>query len=152
MRACWYRALLERPPAKAPASAADLLAICRGLAPAQHAGCLIGASLIRSSDPQEQLQTCARLHGDDAAACIRGVRVPAYATAPFSFKLRLIRGCANVEPAAQRSCYEWLGKALNVVTNGTFATNGCTRLRFAATRASCTRGARAYEGALETFS
>ena len=145
VRACWYRALLERPPAKVPASAADLLAICHGLAPAQHAGCLIGASLIRSSDPQEQLQTCARLHGDDAAACIRGVRVPAYATAPFAFKLRLIRGCANVESAAQRSCYDWLGKALNVVTNGTFAnrlheTSLRSRTRDVHTRRALLRG------------
>jgi hypothetical protein len=152
VRACWYRALLERPPPKAPSSAADLLALCRGLAPAQHAGCLTGASLIRSADPLEQLRTCRQLAAADAAACIRGVRVPAYATAPFTTKLRLIRACANVRSPAQRSCYDWLGKALNVVTNGSFATQGCTRLRYAAARATCTRGARSYESALETFS
>jgi hypothetical protein len=151
VRACWYRALLEQPPAKAPASATGLLAVCRGLSPLQHLGCLTGASLIRSSDPLEQLRTCAELSADDAAACIRGVRVPAYATAPFSTKLALIRACANVR-SAQHTCYEWLGKALNVVTNGSFASRGCPRLRFAAARATCTRGARAYNGALETFS
>ena len=152
VRACWYRALLEQPPPHAPSSAADLLALCTGLAPLQHSGCVTGASLIRSSDPLEQMQTCAALRGDDASACVRGVRVPAYATAPFSFKLRLIHACAHVRAPAQRSCYEWLGKSLNVVTNGTFLTRGCGQLRFEATRASCARGARAYEGALETFS
>jgi hypothetical protein len=45
-----------------------------------------------------------------------------------------------------------MGKALNVVMNGSFATSGCPRLRFAAARTTCTRGARSYEGALETFS
>jgi hypothetical protein len=152
VRACWYRALLERPPAQAPASAADLLALCRGLSAVQHAGCLTGASLIRSADPLEQLRTCAQLTGADAAACIRGVRVPAYATAPFTTRLRLIRACADVRAPAQRACYEWLGKALNVVMNGTFTERGCSRLRYAAARTSCTRGARSYEGALETFS
>jgi hypothetical protein len=151
VRACWYRALLERPPAKAPASAAGLLAVCRGLARLQHSACLTGASLIRSSDPLEQLRTCAGLAAGDAAACLRGVRVPAYATAPFATKLALIRACANVR-SAQHACYSWLGKALNVVTNGSFITRGCPQLRYAASRATCTRGARAYEGALETFS
>jgi len=151
VRACWYRALLERPPAKPPASAADLLATCRGLSRLQHAGCVTGASLIRSSDPLEQLRTCAALAAVDAAACIRGVRVPAYATAPFKTKLALIRACANVQ-SAQRACYAWLGKALNVVTNGSFVTRGCPRLRYPGTRATCTRGAHSYNGALETFS
>jgi hypothetical protein len=152
VRACWYRALLERPPARAPQSAADLLALCRGLSPLQHAGCITGASLIRSTDPLEQLRTCANLRDANAAACVRGVRVPAYALAPFATKLSLVRACANVRVPAQRACYEWLGKALNVVTNGSFASRGCPRLSFAATRTACFRGARSYEGPLETFS
>jgi hypothetical protein len=151
VRACWYRALLERPPAKAPEAPRDLLALCRGLAGLQHSGCITGASLIRSSDPLEQLHTCAGLDAVDAAACIRGARVPTYALAPFATKLALIQACANVRNA-QRACYFWLGKALNVVTNGSFASRGCPRLRYAATRETCARGARAYEGALETFS
>jgi hypothetical protein len=151
VRVCWYRALLERPPAKAPASAADLLALCRGLSGLQFSGCLTGASLIRSSDPLEQLHTCAVLPGPEGADCLRGLRVQTYALAPFSTKLGLIRACASVH-SAQRACYEWLGKTLNVITNGSFERLGCTRLRYAATRASCVRGARSYEGALETFS
>ncbi len=151
VRACWCRALLERPPAKAPESARDLLALCRGLSSLQHSACVTGASLIRSSDPLEQLRTCASLAAGDAAACIRGVRSPTYALAPFATKLRLIQACATVR-TAQHACYEWLGKALNVVTNGSFVTRGCPQLRYAATRATCTRAARSYNGALETFS
>jgi hypothetical protein len=150
-RVCWYRALLERPPARLPTDGAALLALCRGLGPAQRSGCLTGASLIRSDDPLEQLRTCARLARADAADCLRGLRVQTYATAPFSTRLALIRGCANVR-SAQRACYEWLGKTLNVVTNGAFQQLGCGRLRYAAARASCVRGARSYQGALETFS
>ena len=82
---------------------------------------------------------------------LRGLRVQTYALAPFSTRLGLIRACANV-PTAQAFCYSWLGKTLNVITNGSFETKGCSRLRYAATRAACVRGARSYEGALETFS
>jgi hypothetical protein len=149
--ACWYRALLEHPPAQAPQSSADLRSLCRGLSGRQHDGCITGASLIRSSDPLEQLHTCSGLGSADAAACVRGLRVPTYALAPLVTKLSLIRACANVR-TAQRACYFWLGKALNVITNGSFLTRGCPQLRYAATRATCARGARAYEGALETFS
>jgi hypothetical protein len=151
VRVCWYRALLERPPPKTPSSATDLLATCRGLSSLQFAGCLTGASLIRSDDPLEQLRTCAGLDGSEAADCLRGLRVQTYALAPFSTKLGLIRACADV-PSAQGFCYGWLGKTLNVITNGSFETKGCPRLRYAATRAACVRGARSYEGALETFS
>jgi hypothetical protein len=151
VRVCWYRALLERPPAKVPTTAAGLLALCHGLHGLQLSGCLTGASLIRSDDPLEQLRTCAKLSGTESADCLRGLRVQTYALAPFSTKLGLIRACANVA-SAQRACYEWLGKTLNVITDGRFETKGCSQLRYAATRADCVRGARSYEGALETFS
>jgi hypothetical protein len=151
VRVCWYRALLERPPARGVHSARQLLAGCSGLAGLQRSGCLTGASLIRSDDPAEQLRTCRALPGAAAADCLRGLRVQTYALAPFATQLGLIRGCANMR-SAQRACYEWLGKTLNVITNGTFETRGCTKLRYPASRTSCVRGARSYTGALETFS
>jgi len=151
VRVCWYRALLERPPARLPTSAADLLALCGGLTGLQHSGCLTGASLIRSADPLEQLRTCAKLDGSQGADCLRGLRVQTYALAPASTRVGLIRACASVR-TFQRACYEWLGKTLNVITNGRFERQGCSQLRYAATRAACVRGARSYEGALETFS
>jgi hypothetical protein len=152
VRACWYRAYLERPPAHAVRTAADELAVCSGLAQLQHSACVTAASLISSTDPFEQLTTCSRLRGDDAAACVRGIRVPGVAGAPLDAQLRLIRGCADVDHAAQRACYEWLGRTLNVVANGAFGRVGCPELAYAATRDDCARGAAAYEGALETFS
>ena len=151
VRVCWYRALLERPPARLPSSAADLLAVCRGLSGLQLSGCLTGASLIRSDDPLEQLRTCAQLSSSEGTACLRGLRVQTYALAPASMRLGLIRACADVT-TFQRACYEWLGKTLNVITNGTFQRLGCSRLRYPAARSSCVRGARSYEGPLETFS
>jgi hypothetical protein len=151
VRVCWYRALLERPPAHVPVSAADILATCAGLTGLQFSGCLTGASLIRSDDPLIQLRTCRDLPGSEAADCLRGLRVQTYALAPAATRLGLIRACATVR-SAQRACYDWLGKTLNVITNGRFETTGCPRLRYPAARASCVRGARSYEGPLETFS
>jgi hypothetical protein len=128
-----------------------LLALCRGLNGRQLSGCLTGASLIRSDDPLEQLRTCARLSHADGSACLRGLRVQTYALAPASTRLGLIRACADVR-TFQRACYEWLGKTLNVITDGKFERLGCSRLRYAGARTSCVRGARSYEGPLETFS
>jgi hypothetical protein len=51
-------------------------------------------------------------------------------------QVRLIRSCANVRRSAQRGCYEWLGKTLNVVTDGAFADAGCSGLRYSAPRES----------------
>ena len=76
VRVCWYRALLERPPAGGVHSAGQLLATCSGLAGLQRSGCLTGASLIRSDDPAEQLRTCRRLPGSEAR------RLPAGAARP----------------------------------------------------------------------
>src|SRR5919204_278310 len=82
-----------------------------------------------------------------AAACVRGIRVPALATLPLEYQVRLIRGCANVDHAAQHGCYSWLGEALNVIRNGGFAGDGCKGLTYEKTRAPRAQGARAYEGA-----
>ena len=130
MRVCWYRALLERPPADGAHSAGQLSPPAAGCTGLQFSGCLTGASLIRSDDPLEQLRTCREPPRRRGADCLRGLRVQTYALAPFSTKLGLIRACANVR-SAQRACYEWLGKTLNVITNGTFET---TRLRAAPLR------------------
>jgi hypothetical protein len=151
-RPCWYRAFLERPPAHGVGSAAAITALCTGLRGLEHAACTTGASLIRSDDPTVQMHTCARLPGADGGACARGVRIPAVALSGFPSQLALIRQCAGFEHSAQRSCYEWLGEGLNVITNGSFLTRGCPHLRYAATRAACAAGARAYDGPLETFS
>ena len=66
--------------------------------------------------------------------------------------MRLIRGCAAIDHAAQHACYAWLGEALNVVRDGGFTDAGCGELMYAKTRDTCASGARAYNGALQTFS
>jgi hypothetical protein len=151
-RACWYRVFLERPPKQAVASAHDILALCAGLHGVQQKGCVTGASVIRSEDPFEQMVTCARLPAAFGVACARGVRVPAVALSPRGSRVGLIAGCAAFAKGAQAGCYWWLGKALNVVTNGRFGARNCSALGTPVARSNCTAGARSYEGPLVTFS
>ena len=151
VRACWFRSFLERPPVAPIESAGDVSRTCRALLGRQRGGCVTAASLVTSVDPFDQLAVCARLGAVDAASCVRGVRVQGVAGTPLAYQVRLLRQCVGVR-SAQRACYTWLGRALNVVADGRFARTGCTRLRYAATRAACVRGAHAYGGALETFS
>lgn len=151
-RACWYRALLERPPARPVNSVAAILAVCKGLRGVQLKGCVTGASLIRSSDPYTQMATCARMAASLAVACARGVQVPGVALSPLRDQVALIDACPGFARAAQYGCNWWLGLALNVVTNGRFKTAGCPRLGTAAARSACTQGAASFEGPLVTFS
>jgi hypothetical protein len=152
VRGCWYRALLERPPPKPVNTAADVRSVCRGLTGLQHGACVTAAVVVSADDPFAEMDLCVALRGADAANCVRGVRVPDLAQAPGGQRLKLIRRCAHVDHAEQATCYRWLGLALNVVTNGRFATKGCPALRFASTRDACKAGAAAYDGPLETFS
>lgn len=152
VRACWFRAFLERPPRHAIATAADVAATCRGLASLQRSGCIAAAALIVAPDPFDQLNVCSELRAADASACVRGVRVQALAGAPLTEQIRLLQRCVALPRPARRSCYSWLGLTLNVVANGRFARTGCPQLRYAATRADCRRGARLSSGPLETFS
>jgi hypothetical protein len=152
VRACWYRAWLERPPHRIPRSGRALVRLCRGLSGLQQQACVTGGSVIVSPDPFTQLAVCRELRGADAAACVRGIRVPALLAQPLGDQVRLIRGCANFDHAAQHACYAWLGTALNVVRNGGFGDKGCGELMYAKTREACAAGARSYNQALQTFS
>lgn len=151
-RACWYRAYLERPPKKPVETAAAILALCRGLQGVQEKGCVTGASVIRSDDPFAQMATCARVPAAFAVACARGVRVPGVALSPRASRVGLISDCAAFARAARYGCYWWLGKALNVVTNGNFGSRNCPSLGTQLARKACAAGAAAYEGPLVTFS
>jgi hypothetical protein len=146
VRPCWYRAFLENRPAgfrvETPRDIEDL---CDGLAALQRSGCVTAASLIGPPDPAEQLRICSRLRAN-AADCVRGTKVANLQDAPMATYVRLIRGCQGF--AAAEACYEWLGKALAVVTDGEF---DCGRLEPEARR-SCEAGAAAMEGPLVTFS
>jgi hypothetical protein len=150
IRPCWYRYFLEQPLGPLVRNAADLRAACRGLTGLERYGCISGATLTVSSDPFEQLGVCARLAAHDAEACVRGVADQALAGRTAQ-QLQLIRRCARVVTAAQRDCYDWLGRTLAVVTNGAFRGLGCTKLG-AAARSACVDGARKMNLALVTFS
>jgi hypothetical protein len=152
VRGCWYRALLERPPAHPIRSAADIRTVCRGLVALQRAGCVTAASVTSIDDPFEQMAICTGLRAADVGNCVRGVRAQDLGRSGLREQVRLIRRCAVIVALAQRVCYRWLGLALNVVADGRFAQSGCRELMYAATRARCLAGARAYEGPLETFS
>jgi hypothetical protein len=152
VRGCWYRALLERPPAQPVKTAAGVLRVCNGLSGVQRSGCVTAAAVVSADDPFAQMQLCASLRDGDALDCVRGVRAPDLGKSPLSEQVRLIRQCALVAHVSQAGCYTWLGKALNVVADGRFAKAGCADLSYSATRARCRSGAAAYEGPLETFS
>ena len=119
IRPCWYRYFLEKPlmvPIRTPG---DLVALCRGLRGMQRFGCVSAAALTVSSSPFDQMRLCAGLRGRDGAACVRGVPDQALAGQP-SQQLRLIRACSRMSAGVRRGCYEWLGRTLAVVTNGSF--------------------------------
>jgi hypothetical protein len=150
VRPCWYRYFIEQPVSLPVRNGADLRRSCRGLHAIERFGCISAAALTISSNPFEQIRVCAQLHGEDAAACVRGVPDQALAGDPAG-QLRLIRDCARVDRAARRGCYQWLGRTLAVVTNGTFRERGCTKLDPVA-RDACVTGSLKMNDALVTFS
>jgi hypothetical protein len=152
VRPCWYRVFLELPPKRPVSTARDVVGLCQGLQSLQRLACITGASVISSSDPFHQLTICADLRGEEAVSCIRGVVVPSLAKKRLKDQVRLIAQCTRFDSSARQGCYEWLGKTLTVVTNGSFAAQGCAKLAKADAEAACHRGARASEGVLETFS
>jgi hypothetical protein len=147
---CWYRVFMEFPPAKAIKHPADLERLCTGLAGLQHDGCITGASAVASPDPFDQIRGCTRLPTRDAEACVRGVGVPEIMTKPLGVQLNLIETCGEFR-AARPSCFSWLGRTLNVVTNGRFERVGCPAL-YPLDRRACLAGARRINDALVTFS
>jgi len=151
-RACWYRALLEHPPTFPVDSAKAELRACAGLHDLQQKACITGASLIRSNDPFVQMSTCAHLPAVFQVACARGVQVPQVALASNGERLSLAAACGADARQARYGCYWWLGKALNVVTNGKAVRAVCPHLGTAFARSACVVGAKTYEGPLITFS
>ena len=86
----------------------------------------------------------------DEVSCVRGVKAQALAGQPVKDLVRLVQGCSAFAAAARDQCARWLGTELQVVTDGTFAAEGCPPTGMF--EAACLQGARASEGPLETFS
>ncbi len=152
-RPCWYRFFWERKQSAAVADEGDLRRLCRGVAGAQRAGCIGGASLLlaRGGDPVYHARTCGRLSGNDALNCLRGVNVPALAGNRYE-QIRLLRTCTGQPRSTRNGCYAWFGRTLNVVTNGRFERSGCGQLNMSEARAACVAGARKLGEPLGTFS
>jgi hypothetical protein len=149
--ACWYRVFIERPPAHAVRTAADVNGLCSGLRDLQRAGCVAAAALsAATSDPFALQHLCFRLRGDDVASCLRAV--PVEELGPWrSRRLAFVRGCARLRDARPRAaCYRWFGKAFAVLTDGAFRRE-CRRLTPLAARRECRAGARTFRAPLVTF-
>ncbi len=150
--ACWYRYFIEQTPGPSITSARDLLALCHGLAGAQRAGCIAGASKAVFDEPPAQARLCSQLaRAADALACLRGVANQAYAGEPAR-QLALFRVCARMPAGDAAGCAAWFGRTFNVVTNGGFLRDGCPRLPAPAERAACAAGAIQWGRPLVTFS
>jgi len=149
VRGCWYRTFLERRPAGGVSSARDVERLCRGLVALQRGACVSAASLILPGEPPEHLAACSALRGRDPVNCVRSLRVAGLENRPAE-QLSLIRGCRSFPRAAQGDCYEWLGRALSVVSNGVFAARGCPQLPGTAA-ARCRAGAGTTGAPLVTF-
>jgi hypothetical protein len=151
VRPCWYRYFLELPPKKLPQTAAAVRRLCTGLAGRQRQGCIGAASLITSPDPFIQMRVCARLRGADGVSCVYGINAQNLATTRGSRRVKLIESCGLMAVTARQSCYEWLGTALSVVTNGRFRELACPFITRSG-RDACLAGARRMNDALITFS
>jgi hypothetical protein len=153
VRPCWYRAFVDnRPEGLVVDSAVHLDVLCEALGGLQREACITGAAVIGPSDPEQQLQLCADLGASDAVACIRGTKAQNLAGATTTDYLRLLRRCEIFDGKPRAACYRWLGKALNVLTDGSFAREGCPALDDPGARRACLAGAREWQNALVTFS
>jgi hypothetical protein len=151
VRPCWYRYFLELPPKRLPVNAVGVRSLCVGLRALQRAGCIGAASLITSADPFIQIRICGRLRGPDAVSCLYGMNVQNLATERGSRRVKLIERCGALARNARGACYEWLGTALSVVTNGRFERLACPFIQRAG-RDACLAGASRMNDALVTFS
>jgi hypothetical protein len=150
--ACWYRYFIEQAPGPLIEDAHDLIALCRGLAGAQRAGCVAGGSKADVDDPVAQTRLCSHLAAAaDALACLRGVGNQSYA-GRRARELGLLALCPRMPAGARAGCDAWFGRTFNVVEDGRFLRAGCPSLAAAPDRAACTAGARRWREPLVTFS
>jgi hypothetical protein len=152
-RPCWYRYFWERRQSARAENAADLNRLCADLTGLQRAGCIGGASLLlaRFREPTDHAVVCRDLSGSDVLNCLRGLNIPALKGDRYA-QLRLLRLCTRLPRATRSGCYGWIGRTLNVVTDGRFERSGCPRLRLREARAACVAGARKLREPLGTFS
>jgi hypothetical protein len=152
-RPCWYRYFWERQSSTRVYEPADVLRLCGKLDGLQRAGCVGGASLLasRERDPVDHARMCQGLSGTDTYNCLRGVNVPALEGKWFE-QLRLVRTCGDLPTTTRTWCYNWFGRTLDVLTDGSFGKRGCAQIEPAVAAASCRAGAAHIGRPLRTFS
>lgn len=152
VRPCWYRAFIDDRPERPVRTGADILALCEGLDGLQRRACITAASVVGPPDPREQLSLCAQLEAEEAESCIQGTKVQNLIASPAEELVALVRGCEVFPEETAPACFRWLGKVLDVITDGQFEQGGCPAIPDPAGRRECVRGARSSDEPLVTFS
>jgi len=148
--ACWFRYYVTIPPKRTPSSASRIEGLCAGLSGEQRFGCIASASVLSNSDPGVQFDVCSRLPTGDILACLHGV---GYVDVPPSLdsELSFTERCGALPAGARAPCFVWVGTAMGVLTNGSFAKTGCPSLHSPAARAYCVAGVKLMSQPLVTF-
>jgi hypothetical protein len=143
VRPCWYRAFVDSRPADVEiGSWRDIDRLCRGLPRVQRDACITAGSVIGPADPRVQILLCRGFQRSEAIACLHGVKAQNLLGQPPEILLGTIERCGLFGVAATReACFRWLGKTLSVVTDGSFAREGCPALRSPDARRACAAGA-----------
>jgi len=153
VRPCWYRAFVDNRPDTPVTRATDLDRLCLGLAGLQRDACITAASVVGPADPRAQMALCYGYRGDEALACVRGVKAQNFLGRGSDLYVDLIKRCdAFGEDRVRLGCYRWLGKAIAVLTNGAFERSGCLALQSDDAIDACVAGAKSMNEALVTFS
>ena len=153
VRPCWYRAFVDNRPAEPVTRATDLDRLCRGLAGLQREACITAAEVIGPADPRAQMALCYGYKGDDALACVRGIKAQNFLGRGSDIYVYLIQRCDGFgEDRVRLGCYRWLGKEIAVLTNGDFERSGCLAIKAQDASDACIAGAKSMNEALVTFS
>ncbi len=152
MRQCWYRAFVDNRPPGAIERATDVQNLCQGLEGLQLEGCITAATVIGPADPRAQFPLCLGFRGDQALACVRGLKLQNLLGASNELYADVLGRCDGFPETVRLGCFRWLGKTAAVLTDGEFETGGCPLLERKDARKACVDGARSMEGPLVTFS
>lgn len=148
--ACWFRYFVTMRPTPAPNSAAKVERLCTGLRGEQRFGCVASASVISSPDPGEQFDVCRSLPVGDVVACLHGVGYQNI-TPALSSLISFTGRCGSLVAGVRAQCFIWVGTAMGVLTDGSFAKTGCPSLPSPSARADCVAGVKLMSQPLVTF-
>jgi hypothetical protein len=152
VRQCWYRAFVDNRPPGSIESATDVQQLCQGLEGLQREGCITAATVIGPADPRIQFAICYGFTGNEALACVRGLKLQNLIGASNELYASVLDRCGALQEAVRLDCYRWLGKTAAVLTDGKFETTGCRLIELKDARKACVEGARTMDEPLVTFS